>query len=259
MSSAGRSISFEKAADYYDRTRALAPETMEELIDDLVPELAGDVLEIGVGTGRFALPLHSAGVSMFGVDLAAPMIARLIENAGGTAPFPLAIGDATALPFRSGVFDAAVAVHVLHLIPAWRDVLTELIRVIKPGGRFLLDPGGGWDQGEWQRMRSAFMRGAGLDRIYAGASSGEEIDGAMEALGATVRTLPEVTERRHRPYRRMIDALEAGLFSFTWRTGAEAWSRGAAAMRELLAEEGKTPDDIMDFNLSIRWRAYDLP
>jgi ubiquinone/menaquinone biosynthesis C-methylase UbiE len=253
------SVRFDRAADYYDRTRALAPETMHRLVDDLVPELAGDVLEIGVGTGRFALPLHAAGVSMVGVDLAAPMLSKLIDNAGGTAPFPLTLGDATALPFRSDAFDAAIAVHVLHLIPAWRDALVELVRVIKPGGRFLLDPGGGWDQGEWERMRAAFMTAAGIDRVYTGASSGEEIDEAMEALGATVRHLPERMETRRHLYSRMIDALEAGHFSFTWRADAEAWSRGAAAMRELLAEEGKTPDDIMDFNLSIRWRVYDLP
>jgi len=55
-----------------------------QLADLLVAELdgRGRCLEIGVGTGRIALPLHERGVDLVGIDLATPMLARLIDNAG---------------------------------------------------------------------------------------------------------------------------------------------------------------------------------
>lgn len=42
--------------------------------------------------------------------------------------------DATSLPCGDGEFDAVVAIGVLHHVPAWRDVLREVARVLRPGG-----------------------------------------------------------------------------------------------------------------------------
>lgn len=52
-------MNFDRSAGYYDATRALPAATMTELTGVLAAELAGrqPCLEIGVGTGRFALPL----------------------------------------------------------------------------------------------------------------------------------------------------------------------------------------------------------
>ncbi|MFN2588949.1 MAG: class I SAM-dependent methyltransferase [Actinomycetota bacterium] len=115
------SIRFDRAVDYYDRTRALTPGTEERMVEVLARELQGRgrFLEIGAGTGRIALPLRAAGVDVFGVDLSAPMLERLLSK--GTAP--VVLGDATRLPFRDRSFGAALAVHVLHLIPAWRGAI----------------------------------------------------------------------------------------------------------------------------------------
>src|SRR5689334_8211316 len=115
------SIAFDQAADYYDRTRRLEPDIHAAVIDLLVGELRerGRGLEVGVGTGRIALDLHRAGVPMAGVDLSRPMLERLVEKAGGVAPFPLAVADATALPAPGHAFGAGIACHVLHLIPQW--------------------------------------------------------------------------------------------------------------------------------------------
>src|SRR2546423_11010187 len=138
------SIAFDQAADYYDRTRRLDPHVHAAVIDLLAGELRGRgrCLEVGVGTGRIALDLHRAGVPMAGVDLSRPMLDRLVEKAGGTAPFPLAVADATALPARRHAVGAALACHVLHLIPRWREAADELARVVAPGGVVLVDIGG---------------------------------------------------------------------------------------------------------------------
>ena len=133
---ASGSVAFDPVKSDYDRTRALPPRAQASVVKLLGRELRGrgTALEIGVGTGRIALPLASAGQPLVGVDLSLPMLERLRENAGGRAPFPVTIADATRLPFGPGTFGGAYAVHVLHLIPAWRTALAELVRVVRPGG-----------------------------------------------------------------------------------------------------------------------------
>ena len=251
---------FDRAVEYYDKTRALLPETMERVLGNVVPELrdAGRVLEIGAGTGRFTRPLFGAGIDIYGLDISQPMLERLLETSVDGAPSVI-VGDATHLPFTDDSFGAGVGVHVLHLIPDWRAVLSELVRVIEPGGKFFLDVGDGWDQGEWLRMRETFVEAAGIETTFVGAKDGGEVDSAMAELGAGVRLLPEVTEVRRRSYRDLIDALEGGLFSFTWRTDDAGRKRGADAMRSTLADEGKSEDDYFEFPLKVGWRAYDLP
>ena len=97
MTTARPSRNFDRAADFYDRTRSLPSDAMAEIIPMLAAELEGrgGCLEIGVGTGRFALPLHHAGIPMFGIDVSRRMMAVLLEKAGGRLPFPLGVADAT--------------------------------------------------------------------------------------------------------------------------------------------------------------------
>src|SRR5207248_325125 len=84
---------------------------------DAAAELVGrePVLEIGIGTGRIAVPMVDKGSSIVGIDLSRPMLARLIEKTDRRPR--LAIADATRPPFRDAAFGAAYGVHVLHLIP----------------------------------------------------------------------------------------------------------------------------------------------
>ena len=75
------SIAFDRAAEYYDRTRGLSEEGIRQTTEALASafETTGPVLEVGVGTGQVALPLHVAGLSLVGVDLARPMMAKLLD------------------------------------------------------------------------------------------------------------------------------------------------------------------------------------
>ena len=134
------SVRFDRAAAHYDTTRAISDEGMARTIELLASELLGRgrALEVGVGTGLLALPLHEAGVSLAGLDLTPAMMARLLEKAGGTSPFPLVQGDATRMPFADDAFAGAYLRWVLHLISNWRDALVEVVRVIEPGGVLLV-------------------------------------------------------------------------------------------------------------------------
>ena len=81
------------------------------------------VLEIGAGLGVTALYVD-------GVEL--------VTSDYRPKPWVDTAADAQVLPFRSGAFDAAVAMHVLHHLPSPRSALHELIRVVRPGGLLII-------------------------------------------------------------------------------------------------------------------------
>src|SRR4051812_29723687 len=111
------SIAFDRAADYYDATRGFSAEQEAPIIAAMAAALGtpdGSVLELGIGTGRIAVPLQAHGYPYYGIDLALPMLHKLRENAAarGGHWFPLVQGDITRLPFPDGTFAGIVAVHV---------------------------------------------------------------------------------------------------------------------------------------------------
>jgi ubiquinone/menaquinone biosynthesis C-methylase UbiE len=121
------SISFDRIAEDYDRTRRIPPEVMEETIAALSEALGTRerVLEIGVGTGRIALPLIRRGYRVVGVDVGPKMLGRAVAKGLEDG----VLGDAMDLPFRDRGFQGAVAVHVLDLLPDWRRAVAEAARV----------------------------------------------------------------------------------------------------------------------------------
>jgi ubiquinone/menaquinone biosynthesis C-methylase UbiE len=131
------SIPFDRAVQFYDETRGF-PSGEEKGAAAAIAQagkFSGQerVLEIGVGTGRIALPAAPFARAYIGVDISLPMMARLCQKQTHER-VGLAQADATRLPFPAATFDAAAAVHVFHLIPNWPEALGELARVLRPGG-----------------------------------------------------------------------------------------------------------------------------
>ena len=134
-------VVFDRAASFYDATRGFPPGVAER-VAGLIVEAGGlgpasRVLEVGVGTGRVALPLAAHVARIVGVDLSAPMLAQLVAKRGDRGVAVLR-ADAATLPFRDACFDAVVSVHVFHLIPRGREALAEAARVLRPDGLLLL-------------------------------------------------------------------------------------------------------------------------
>lgn len=78
------SLSFDPAAEYYDRTRvtdAVSLSAAIDLLHDVLPP--GPALEIGVGTGALAVPVAARGRRLVGVDLSRAMLAKLHEKDPG--------------------------------------------------------------------------------------------------------------------------------------------------------------------------------
>jgi ubiquinone/menaquinone biosynthesis C-methylase UbiE len=255
----GESISFERAGAYYDRTRSIGADAMAATIELLTGELSGRApcLEIGVGTGRMALPLAGAGASMVGVDLAHSMVRELVRKAGGRKPFPLAFADATRLPFRDAAFGAGLAAHVLHLVPAWRSALEELVRVIGPGGVLLVNAGG-WGESWRGDVARAFAEAAGRPEPWVGVRSIEDVDAVMSELGARSRVLPHIVDVRSATVASVIDDLEAGVYSFTWTLEPAQRMAAAHATREWAERNLGNVDAARTSVDPMPWRAYDL-
>lgn len=120
-------ISFDSVAQVYDRTRGPPGHVMKQLSDTLIGELRGykTVLDVGVGTGRFAKPLQAKDFEVVGVDISRKMMGKAVEKGVDN----LFRGDACFLPFVDNSFDVAVCVHILHLICEWKIALREICRV----------------------------------------------------------------------------------------------------------------------------------
>ena len=136
----------ERVAARYDESSSevFAREAVEPAVDFLAA-LAGDgrALELGIGTGRIALPLAGRGVEVHGIDLSQAMVARLREKLGGEA-IPVAIGD-FATTRVDGAFSLAYLVFntinnlttQAEQVACFRNVAAHL----EPGGRFVIEVG----------------------------------------------------------------------------------------------------------------------
>lgn len=104
---------------------------------ELLAGVAGEVLEIGTGTGA-NLPFYPTGVQLSAVDR---QVERLATAAGKTAHRPrpaFACADAQRLPYADAAFDAVVGSLVFCSIADPADALAEVRRVLRPGGRLHL-------------------------------------------------------------------------------------------------------------------------
>jgi ubiquinone/menaquinone biosynthesis C-methylase UbiE len=130
---------YEKEADKYDRQmnffdRLLFADGREWVC----AQAEGDVLEIGIGTGR-NLPHYRGDVRLTGLELSPAMldIARIRAREVGR-DVDLRVGDAQALEFADQSFDTVVSTLSLCTIPDDRAAVAEVRRVLRRGGRFLL-------------------------------------------------------------------------------------------------------------------------
>jgi SAM-dependent methyltransferase len=104
---------FDRLSSVYDVTRTpMDPAVLERLAGSLQRAGVRQIAEVGVGTGRVALPLVERGLQVTGVDPSAGMLARARAKGAGR----WVQGSAYQLPFRDRSFDATLFVHVLHVL-----------------------------------------------------------------------------------------------------------------------------------------------
>lgn len=129
---------YDRMADRYDRQiatweRWLLPDGREWVCT----QVRGDVLEIGVGSGR-SLAAYPRDVRLVGIDSSPGMLALARGRARQLGlDIDLRLGDAQALPFNDEAFDTVVVMLSLCSIPDDAQAVREMVRVLKRGGRLV--------------------------------------------------------------------------------------------------------------------------
>ena len=153
------------------------------------------IIDIGVGTGRAALPLVADGYDVMGVDSSQAMLDETRRLANGS-PIRLQVGDVASLPCDDASFDCAVSLNVLVHFPNWREALLEWKRVVRPGGRIIFDihtqdhavAAYGADKSQWPDALRATDE-AGKFGLYMSRASIAELVEFADAQGFAIETV----------------------------------------------------------------------
>lgn len=105
------------------------------------------VLDAGVGTGRFARMLIQRGASVVGFDLSPEMLMTCARNEPRARLVQARLGS--PLPFADGAFDHVICIRVIKYLDDWGAALRELRRLVRPGGRLVLEVANRWSLARW--------------------------------------------------------------------------------------------------------------
>lgn len=153
-------------------------ESSYELLSSLAD--AGTVLDLGCGDGHL-LSLLSPATASFGLDFSKHELAEARERAPRAT---LARGRAQELPFGSQTFDLVLSHFAFHLMSPLDEVVAEIARVLKPGGRFAAIIGGGPKVGDCFEQF--------LDLMLASRAKDQRIPSIGERRGRTTEGLAEL-------------------------------------------------------------------
>ena len=104
-------------------------------VKQLAIERSDSLLEVGIGTG-LNLPLYPWSCHLTGIDLMQEMLDKAVERVHNLAMpnVRLKVMDATSMDFSENEFDKALATYTISAVPDPVAVLSEMRRVVKPGG-----------------------------------------------------------------------------------------------------------------------------
>jgi ubiquinone/menaquinone biosynthesis C-methylase UbiE len=228
---------FDDMAAVYDTSRG-GLERGAYVADQLGPLLpigASRLLDLGVGTGAVALAFAQKGYEVGGVDVSASMLSFATPRLPGR----IGLANASVLPFPDAAFDAVYAVWVMYHLADPQEVMAEVARVLRPGGRLLtmdrnrVDGGGN----VWGELDAEIGRRLGRSRPVL-TSGYERLGQVGESQG--LRKLGVVTVRPWRDPRTLRQAIEnTRQRVFGWDGTEDEWDR---VVEPLLAEWSARPD-----------------
>lgn len=252
--------SFDRAVSYYDETRGFPP-GVEARAAALISQAAGltpasRVFEVGIGTGRIALPLLPFAPHLFGLDVSRGMMDVLRGKPGGKA-IHLAEGNASALPFPSRTFDACIASHIFHLVDDPSAALDETRRILKAGAPLVSCMSkNGKDKLNFAREAYTAAASGQAGREHANhpsqqapdilAAHGWQMLGEEASIAYKTSTTP----------RKFTDQFERRVYSSQWGYTDEGHARGMAALRAAIAEKFARPDEVVESEAGFAVQLY---
>jgi demethylmenaquinone methyltransferase/2-methoxy-6-polyprenyl-1,4-benzoquinol methylase len=141
------------------------------------------LLDLGAGTGRIGRPFVLAGDDYTGADLSFGMLKAFAGQHPGAR---LTQADGARLPFADAAFDAVMLVQILNKVERWRHLLTDTIRVLRPGGIVVAGRVAAPDDGVDARMKDRLA--AILEAMDVHPYRGKFRE---DAMGWLARALPD--------------------------------------------------------------------
>lgn len=123
-------VDYEAWARTYDSSRVASSSVVEALRASLGQADGRSLLDIGAGTGNFAVALAEAGFDVSLCDVTPAMLRCALPKLGHRR---LAAAAAESLPFRDDSFDCAISVNVIHHLRDREAAYTEATRVLRAG------------------------------------------------------------------------------------------------------------------------------
>lgn len=251
--------SFDKVADIYDETRKMPAAAVTRITENILREIDpsdGMVLDLGIGTGRIAVPLAEKGFHVVGVDIAEKMLSRLREKMAGLPRRIRSVyGDLAALPFADGSFSAAIAVHVFHLVDDVDACIREVRRVLLPNRPLLFG-------GEQRMLRyvsqvlperydvegdiKAMLADAGFMSPGQAEVERQVVDG-VRGIGGNLKRLPSVTWGYEISCADFIARINNRIWSSLWDVPDDVMKNLVERLQEQLAAHVGPPSTMMPF------------
>jgi ubiquinone/menaquinone biosynthesis C-methylase UbiE len=239
------SLVFDQAVSYYDQTRTDPAWVMDAIAESIMREArltgASNALEIGIGTGRIALPLLTHRLPVFGIDLSLAMMGELQKKiAGRSARVAFCQADANDLPFADATFDGAYAVHVYHLVANWQHELRQALRVVRPRGALLISYHQRRPDSPNHRLRqelTKLVEPFGIETRRPGAQSSEDLKTELQMLVDDLRIVHVATWAENSTLAGVLDQLEARIFSETWAIPPDVMAQVMPPLRAWAKQE----------------------
>lgn len=196
---------------------------------ELLARLAGDgrALELGIGTGRIALPLAARGIEVHGIDLSPPAVARLRSKPGGDR-IPVTMGDFSA----TAVADAAPGSFALVYL-----VFNTIMNVTTQAGQV------------------AVFRNAASHLASGGVFVVETMIPDLQRLPVGDRFVPFDISPDHLGFDE-YDLVAQGLVSHHWTRRGDAWEASSGPFRYVWPAELDLMAELAGLRLSDRWAGW---
>lgn len=129
---------FEESAKYYDESfeGKFVKRMYEPLLEELLKEEDGTVLDVGCGNGNILLQLVNGKRVLYGVDFSDTMVDECKKKLGDNAQ--IMVADAEHLPFSDGTIDTLLCNASFHHYIHPAQVLREMKRILKPNGKLFI-------------------------------------------------------------------------------------------------------------------------
>jgi len=132
----------------YGRDGAFVHELAEGVLEWLAAQPGERILDIGCGDGQLTQRIAASGASVVGVDSSPAMV-----KAARARGIKVDQGPAEKLPYPDHIFEAVFSNAALHWVRGQDEMLSQVHRVLRPGGRFVAEMGG---HGNIAAIRVAF-------------------------------------------------------------------------------------------------------